>query len=779
MRKYISISLLLLLACGLRAQDHLKNLRNKTSGQIANASNGTFMDSTFFKSRIGTNVRDLSAAVEERALTPYDFASLQAAKDTASARLRPLVIPWNYTASTLTFKAADSALVLICYGTVNITASDTIPAGAQIVMRRSGRFNLSGAVTTFLIASEFLGKRSRHFYGAGAGYVKFGDGAVDAIFPEWWGAKNDSTGNWGIAFQNAVNSVPRRHGTIDLNGQGKGYIINTKVVFPKGNVNPREVHIEGNGATIYSSMSDTVFVIRNMSVFSGGASLPRHSIKNVWFKRIDLDEDGDIGSAEAGGVAVCINNSVDQTVEYNNFQDYAIGVLLYNSYQGGATIDSAGWNEVHSISHNRFTACDTAIFLKRQYPASGTGHTGHESFATTRIEHNAIALGGAASRVGSASKNVVGIAISKHARAYRCSFEQNYIGTTANSTAFYCDGRLDGSMGHFGLENFGSAQARSYFFDFGSNATNMGSKFFVGYEGLPGLRSFIRSATSKPLPQIETWIKGDGSGEARGITTVYKDTASTYLWSLLRSSELDGFVASGATNDSDYTFISKVSTGRQITVNLQRSKPLQFLDFDGKVQPVRLIDIGNNRSTVNDSTVIDVRNTTHLLVGDANGADDSLTAFKGGTVGQTLTVNFVSDKTLVSNLIGGTGSGRLFLVDNRTALFPSGTKSVFKCESETGGLFWREIDRFSPMVAATWNPGNLAAGATDSTTFFYWGARVGDPVLVGLSTITSTTANFDLKAHVISDDVIRVFVTNRGGGAYDIPSGTLRYKVIK
>jgi hypothetical protein len=105
-----------------------------------------------------------------------------------------------------------------------------------------------------------------------------------------------------------------------------------------------------------------------------------------------------------------------------------------------------------------------------------------------------------------------------------------------------------------------------------------------------------------------------------------------------------------------------------------------------------LLDIGGNRS-VNDSTTIDVRNSTHLVVADNNSTVDSLLAFKGGIVGHTLTVTFSSSKTQLYNLVGGTGTGRLFLLESENVRSQSGMKSYFKCESESGGVFWREMWR--------------------------------------------------------------------------------------
>lgn len=105
------MSCLFLYATIAAAQEHLKNIRNKTPGQISNAPHGTFMDSTFFKSRIGVNVRDLGAAIEARGLTPYDLSSFNAALDTARVRKRLFIIPGHYNANTAIGTLTDSSQV--------------------------------------------------------------------------------------------------------------------------------------------------------------------------------------------------------------------------------------------------------------------------------------------------------------------------------------------------------------------------------------------------------------------------------------------------------------------------------------------------------------------------------------------------------------------------------------------------------------------------------------------------------------------------------------------
>lgn len=199
--------------------------------------------------------------------------------------------------------------------------------------------------------------------------------------------------------------------------------------------------------------------------------------------------------------------------------------------------------------------------------------------------------------------------------------------------------------------------------------------------------------------------------------------------------------------------------------------------------PVRLLDIGSKRS-VNDSTVIDVRNATFLLIGNNVAALDTFKAMKGGIAGQVVMTSFSSDSTYLANLSGGTGTGRLFLNSNASTHIPSGTKITWFCDTEAAGpsggtTFWREMSNMWPIQTATWDPANLTAGSTDSTTFTYVGAAQGDPVVVGHTSINSTMAFFSLRGFVIQKNTIRILLTNNSAGAIDVASGTLKVKIIK
>lgn len=77
----------------------------------------------------------------------------------------------------------------------------------------------------------------------------------------------------------------------------------------------------------------------------------------------------------------------------------------------------------------------------------------------------------------------------------------------------------------------------------------------------------------------------------------------------------------------------------------------------------------------------------------------------------------------------------------------------------------------------TYDPPDLAAGASDFTTVTVTGAAAGDPVMVSHDQITS--AEWQLSAFVTSANTVTVCFTNNSSGNINIASGTLRVDVRK
>jgi hypothetical protein len=80
---------------------------------------------------------------------------------------------------------------------------------------------------------------------------------------------------------------------------------------------------------------------------------------------------------------------------------------------------------------------------------------------------------------------------------------------------------------------------------------------------------------------------------------------------------------------------------------------------------------------------------------------------------------------------------------------------------------------------ATWGPqpADLPTGLSPTTTVSVNGAEVGDPVVVGFSSITS--AGMPVYGQVTSQNTVAVTFTNHTGGTQHVGTGTLTVVVLK
>lgn len=77
-------------------------------------------------------------------------------------------------------------------------------------------------------------------------------------------------------------------------------------------------------------------------------------------------------------------------------------------------------------------------------------------------------------------------------------------------------------------------------------------------------------------------------------------------------------------------------------------------------------------------------------------------------------------------------------------------------------------------ATATWNPGNLVAGAQTSTTVALTGAALGDEATCSFSLDLQV---LQLTAYVSAANVVTALLVNNTAGAIDLASGTLRVSV--
>lgn len=691
MRK-LSVIALLILSCAGSSQAQLEDYYNKNHRQLlGNPTATTRIDTIIFRGAIALDsaisaIRGIGNVVGYT-INAEEYSTLSAAIDAAVAS------PTKKLVQVTTAQA--------------ITVTDTLPATVGLIVYKGGSIALSSGAT-FKVWGPFFAEPFAIFSGSGS--VVFGPGSIRAAYGEWWGAVNDSTDDCGPAFKKAVDAIPSG-GVLELLGDSQnlraslGYIVNTTVRLPSR----KTVAIKGNGVTIYSSATDTVFLIQNGSqdaipayAVSPTTSQPRHVLSGIRFKRIS--------GATGAGVAIAVVNSTAQAFENIDVADYNNAFVFHNI--------SAGWCENNEIFNSRIAGCDTAI----SYMLSLSGNN---SMATNSLRKVTITRFTDSDVINQGASRAVGIFADTGTNLYRNVWDQVVIFPKDSVTCVYIDGKAEDLSGTINFEYIGSTEANQMRgFHFGANSSDLrfhlhtnltGRRYFnppnIFYSQIPGSFGFTGITTSLDASQNH------------GIEWVVDSTKFTPLVSVLRANR----VGVTSPNDSSRIFYAQANNSADGSLDLRarRDKPIEIRSLTDGVyssltansvggsalpfQPVRALIVGSNRTISNqgplslsvDSSTVDIRTTTFLLFGSGNNTIDSLIAFKGGIVTQNIEVQFSDDSTMIANLSGGTGTGRLFLKENKNLRSVTGLRMAFRCEAETGGVFWREKWRQWPEQTNT------------------------------------------------------------------------------
>lgn len=662
---------LILLLITTSSQAQLSTWYNKTHRQVAlNAVSSTRLDTLIMHSYVV--IDSLIRYVQLNGITADSYGSLSAALDAANS--------------------ATSRKYVVVNSSKSITADYTIPATVGLVVETGGTISVSSGVT-LTIRGPFTAPPNQQVF-SGAGTVIFDLGASPAYFAEWFGAKNDSTTDSGTAIKKTLDAMPNG-GILQLLPTGlslyaaKGYIVNTTIRVP-----PRKnLVIEGNGAVIYSSATDTVFLIQNGSqttipsyALSPTTIQPRHVFNSIRFKRIT----GYTGL----GVAVALVNSTAQTFNDIDVADYNNAFVFHNI--------SDGWCENNEIFNSRIAGCDTAI-------AYMLSQSGNNSMATNSLRKVTITRFTDSDVINQGQSQAVGIFGDTGTNLYRNVWDQVVIFPKDSVTCVNIDGKAEDLTGTVNFEYIGSTNTtRMRGFHFGSSSSELRFDLHANITGRiyfpTGLIFYSQIPGSFGYSGITTTFDGNHN---HGPEVVVDSTKFTPIYSIVRNNNR---ITKSSPGDSARIFFANVNnsdTGK-LDLRARRNAPIEIRSITDNVysaatqnsiggsalplQPVRLLDIGGNRS-VNDSVTIDIRNTTHLVLGSNTASVDTFRAMKGGIAGHTVTVTFSSSSIILANLSGGTGTGRLFLLESATTRAQKGMKSFFKCESETGGVFWREMWR--------------------------------------------------------------------------------------
>lgn len=185
-------------------------------------------------------------------------------------------------------------------------ANATIPDSLNLVFLPTGKITVSTGKTLTINSSPQLGL-TQAFVCVGTGAVAFGDGAVEVVYPEWWGADHTGVAESHAAIQAAIDTGRN----VALAPEGL-YLLDTTIT-----ISTRFQQFDGNGATLsYSSGSGTAVVVN-------GESSPAYRMKCV-LKNFDL-----IATTPGANVGVKAEEGAEISLDNIRIYSFATGLWLY------------------------------------------------------------------------------------------------------------------------------------------------------------------------------------------------------------------------------------------------------------------------------------------------------------------------------------------------------------------------------------------------------------------------------------------------------------------
>jgi hypothetical protein len=436
--------------------------------------------------------------------------------------------------------------------------------------------------------------------------VTFDSGAVRTIYPEWWGAKSDSTGDNGSAIQKAINACPNG-GEVYLSGTSKGYLVSTgRLRFP-GN---KTIHLRGNGTNIYFSGSDTLFIVGSGT----GTSAPRQKISGLRMAKV---------GTRGQGYAIVCNNTVFQTIEDCQIEFFKYAIELSNT-------GSSGYTEATTIKKVKVVSCNRGLRFNKIGSLASFKSTNVEDFTVT----------GTGATVG--VDTVYGIYISTGANVYASRLNANiYLKDT--TVAVYCNGQLQNTTGSLTIEVTGTAsEPKTKAFWFGPNATNISCFIVADFTGADTLGvsyigEIMKTETTHPVQGIFTQIHGVGNAKNRGISFIRNSSADLTRIASVTERDL-------ATHD----FVFDVKSDSTMMIRARRKHPIQLIDIEnGHLMPFTGMWVGKRKTVTNTDSTEDVRDVSYLRLNKSSPV--TLVNFTNPTANQLLFVLHVNANTKIKH----------------------------------------------------------------------------------------------------------------------------------
>jgi len=209
---------------------------------------------TFVDSMTSLNVVTLAGTSET--FTRSNTSSLNATsayiQSLDAVNFRGAIVASNYaTFQAAVAAATTNANTLIVTSNVVMSATTTVPSTVPLVFTSNGRVTLQTGFNLWIQGSITADPITRLFIGSGTAN---GFGAVEEIYPEWWGAVRNGVTDDTIAFTAAMAACA--NGTLDL--LSGSYLLNVATYSRDSST----IKIHGQG-------DSTILLLPNTNIFNG------------------------------------------------------------------------------------------------------------------------------------------------------------------------------------------------------------------------------------------------------------------------------------------------------------------------------------------------------------------------------------------------------------------------------------------------------------------------------------------------------------------------------
>jgi hypothetical protein len=349
--------------------------------------------------------------------------------------------PWTELSDAIKAIGSASTNLRLSCGTFNINVNLTIPSGITLVVEPGVTLSIATGVT-LTITGGFQAGLYRVFACNGTGKVVFGSGAINKVYPQWWGAKGDGLTDDSATIAAACVSLGTYGGTVAITEGLKCLIDNNLTISTNTHlVGPHQiVGTPGNNFSYHYGNLGGALIIKSAKTvtLSSGASLNGLLIYRKGMTFPSPDSSAFAGTAVTIGgddaaVFRCMILGFNKAIYSNGYQRIRCDSVLGDNNNG---IEITACRDISYISNCHMWPFATIgssgdhTILER----SGTAYYMHDRCDWTKIT-NCFSFG-----------YFVGFRIqsSDNCTLIGCSSDDNCTGTVSQHTGS-CGFRIDGT----------------------------------------------------------------------------------------------------------------------------------------------------------------------------------------------------------------------------------------------------------------------------------------------------------------------------------------------